>query len=782
MNKTDSNYIDPFRDKTKLPEQENLKTKKVSDIEKKTSQVEKKIDKKSVEPQIKLKALSKEEEIASRLKQYVKIPEVLQDLNKEQQKQLFQACLKDYQAALDAYEATVAEICFTDPEAQKFAKDLCQRMSSLVTAYRKIEKLGDKDRTSGPVFISELKDKIIFARFFGNTAMGIGSVGYNPLVIQKAINEGNLREEMTLAYCTVFSFLLDEILKDNLTVAYINEQLEIDKAGFQIDADLIKKERAEQGRLIKPIEQVTKFRDTEKGRTKKEGRKVYEDFTGPKLKDIKGLSLNEARAALEDSVITKDELDHIQKGNLQTEREKELSERRVKWISGSRAWTIDEGSSYAKEVKALGLSPFSMVTGPSGTTDGFLHVAKYLGMGDRLSSGVKALTAWMVPGHDHSLHEILLIANEYGIPYEGKPGDVEKCFDEEMNVKVKSKLEEEGITLPGNCFTEEYQKQVAIRLGFESNLSLEFKEVAQQVQVPKELKSIKGDTKLQQFNYRLRQLEAEVIAIEKKLNDLFKTKPKDEYKKLSAELYDVKNSIVKEFDKEMLAKMKYVKKTYPDNPVYAMANPRILEKGTLVFTAGQPEKMTRLLEKGFVWIEENSATAFSDTFKAVGKWGENEMGEKGHYFSRDTAAYLSDELPSALECQLNESMDGVGILPIYELKTAKFTPEQIEKGYRQLQNEYAFLQNDGLPPKDTEIVFLYPEGKLRPVGINFNTGERYSLEGYYELIMGEETEVKLHESWDAKPEPVTSEEIIMKTGRNEEKEEDEISFDNGLEV
>ncbi len=359
----------------------------------------------------------------------------------------------------------MAFILLKNPEAQQFASQLCQRIGKLIEAYRKIEEEHrPTQNTRQPglnSILCELKDKLAFARFFGNTAMGGGSIGYNPLTIQKVVKEGSLREQMTLAYCTVFSFLLDEVLKDEETIRKVNEKLKEMKVGFQLNVELIEKERKEIGSLICPIERVTKFRNIEKARLARPQPHIGEEPKGLKLSEIPGLTLSEARAGLEE-YISQEEFEAMQRGEI---KGKKLGERRIKWMSGSDYWKVGEESTFAKEVKSLGLGSSAMLAGPSGTSDGFLHVAKYMGLENSLKQGVMALIGWMVPTRDHSMHEVLIAASDYILSYKGKPEDFDHLFDETIMEQVRSSLHAQGYQMPSYYLLENHQRKVADQLG-----------------------------------------------------------------------------------------------------------------------------------------------------------------------------------------------------------------------------------------------------------------------------------------------------------------------------
>jgi hypothetical protein len=766
------------------------------------------------------------------------LSENLKDLPVEDQEKIINECVKEFEKAYDAYEKAIGNILMEDPKAKDFAAQLSQRMAKTVEASQQI---AEEDKSSNNphrpelnVILPELKEKLVYARFFGNTAYGSGSIGYNPLTIQRTIENGTLREQMTLSYCTVFSFILNEILKDKATIERINKKLKENNARFQFNTELIEKERKEIGKLLLPIERVSQFR--ERGRIAREKMR-YPEPQGPKISEIKGLTLREARAGLEDYVKEKD-FQAMQKG--EEKARKKLGERHLKWISGKSYWKVEEESAFAKDTKKLGLPSSSMIAGPSGTSDGFLHMAKYVGLEDQkaLKEGTKALVGWMVPSEDHSLHEILLAASDYGFPYQGKPNELDHLFDEETMQKVRYNLESRGEHMPTYYLSANHQHAVAERLGIqvknsepaevkEGDLSKILQQALEGVPIPNDVQSIQMTEELRAYNLKLRQLEAKFQAIsqyevpkeqiQKEISQHEKEIVKYQrflqgYQQLSTEeqedstyeIEDLKNlirkeqetldkakrelldnpvwtqavelkqQIIKDYEKLYLEKVVYVNQTYQDNPVYAFAIPRTLvpDEDDFICAGGGSPKMNKLLEKGFVWDEAEPATVFANDFGGA-TWGEkkglaapqertghegNEMGEKGHYFSKisltkSEAGYLSGDLPVALVCKLKNPVEGASISSVSELKALGFSAENIDKGYRKLQKEYAFVQNAGLGIKETEVAILRPQAKLIPQEIitleltpQGEIIKKHYIQDYFQNIVKQKMP-KLHDSW-----------------------------------
>lgn len=293
---------------------------------------------------------------------------------------------------------------------------------------------------------------------------------------------------------------------------------------------------------------------------------------------------------------------------------------------------------------------------------------------------------------------------------------------------------------------------------------------AEAVQDPGSLRGIQMTPQLSSFNLSLRKLEAKMIALETFRDDLIKAKTGGAQQALE-EVRSEQTRIREEYNKLQVMKVMHVKQNYASKDrVYAMAIPQVLPKGLIVCTAGTPAKMTKILKnEGFEWPENAPATCFGHAAE-VGQFGDNEMGDKGRYFSIGLPAYLGDAYPEFLECELTADMHGISIMYVTELRAQfnkaqpiveGFTPEEIEAGYRRLQKNYPFLQADGLPPKDSEVVFMRTEQKLLPKEIKV---EDPNIDHLFSSKQQITDAYPLHPSWHA-PAQLVEESVSMRTGQ-----------------
>jgi hypothetical protein len=341
-------------------------------------------------------------------------------------------------------------------------------------------------------YSAELMEKMRWISAYGTEAESAGSVGYLLSSIDTAIQEGNLREQMTLQH-TAYKYLLTAFASDPTIVSEINDELRKLPEGqaFQLDEEMIGRER-KAGALAKQLDIVSAVRERGERKELLPPTHTKEEYSAyikrresrPKISEVPEMTEREKRAALEDYQIKRtlgpdadrDKLSLMEEGVYEEPGEKS-GDRRVQWISGSELYTIKTGSQFALETKYLGDMPLR--TGPSGSGDFDLHFARYLGVDDEksLKDGVLALAGWMIPAKDHSLHEILLVGAEHldSAGYKHSPlaryrdsllnGSLEVyenfSDDPKFTKDLSNILSDEGRMKPGYYLSQEHQEVVA---------------------------------------------------------------------------------------------------------------------------------------------------------------------------------------------------------------------------------------------------------------------------------------------------------------------------------
>lgn len=289
-------------------------------------------------------------------------------------------------------------------------------------------------------------------------------------------------------------------------------------------------------------------------------------------------------------------------------------------------------------------------------------------------------------------------------------------------------------------------------------------EEASKIEQPASLAGIVETRELKNYNYQLRQIEAQVYRLSQYLHEPNpRADRKAAIRELNKELHDQYSKLQKE-------KEKYVKRAYPNNPVYAMAVSQVLPTGSTLYTCGTEQKIENIIEaQGFTrWVQNAPATCYGKNF-VKNAWGYNEMGEKGYYFSiktddanpypylGSTGHYVNPNnvmveftYTHALKCELSKNLQGVTVPSITELrKEFNFTSNELEYGYNQIHKNYPFLQSQGLYPKDTEVVFTASGKALKPVGIvTYNELDESTVESnLHQYYNGKGRNCRIHSSW-----------------------------------
>ncbi len=141
--------------------------------------------------------------------------------------------------------------------------------------------------------------------------------------------------------------------------------------------------------------------------------KSREDFGSNMRKEVKGVTTR-----------TTDEL----RDTGLSEREKafqfadkpnsDLKGETLKWREGATNWQINDNNPWVKNAKQSLKMP--IVAGPSGTMTRMLQLWEWLSKPTAIEDRRLAVLAWMLNANDHTFHEMMLAAVDYGMPY--RPG------------------------------------------------------------------------------------------------------------------------------------------------------------------------------------------------------------------------------------------------------------------------------------------------------------------------------------------------------------------------
>lgn len=397
---------------------------------------------------------------ATEIAKQIKFDPELEELSVEQKQEIVDECIESYQESVKVFETTIAELAAKHSDSKKFAEELVERVGKIAKAYQEI--LIEDNKSLSPV-IKELKIRLVSNFIFASEGTGTGSIGFNPIAIEKAMKNGSFREQMTLA-CSCFWQALPKIFEKPEMIDKINAKLDAEDVAFQINTEALdeKRKTAKKGEnptvsFFAQSKPLALFRQSG-GRIRNERSKEL----GSKFKDLKDLTIREARATL-GTYISEKEFKAMKEGR---EEGVDLGEHRVQWVRGKDLYRVNEKTDFFKKAVALGGLP--IVTGPSGTTHEYMLAIKYLNMNGFEKSGILALTGWMVRAGDHSYHEIKEAATWHGVDYTPGPDSFENVYPDDpgFQKELNNSMQKQGKTLPGDCLKSEHQLQIAKKLRF----------------------------------------------------------------------------------------------------------------------------------------------------------------------------------------------------------------------------------------------------------------------------------------------------------------------------
>lgn len=415
------------------------------------------------EPSSTLKSSAPKHPEVSQIADKMKLSPKLDELTSKQKEKVVNECIKSYTASVAAFEEIIGNLSAEHPDAKEFAMEMVQRLFSVTEAYKEVLLEDNPDSKTMSSLNRELTVKLgALSEFFGD-ATGTGSVGSNPMAIKNALNHGELREQLTLIYTPLWG-VLPSVLEKPAIVDRVNVKLNEKGAGFQLNTEEINKKREQSTPNSPPV--ITFFSQAKPlAEFRKAGGRLNNTNPAPdapKAKDIQDLTLREYRATI-DPYITETQFEAMKKGEAQG---KEWGEHRVQWVRGKDLFKINENSDFYQQSVQLGKLP--VVTGPSGTTDGYLLGVNYLNMKEYEHKAMLALTGWMVRSGDHTLHEIKEAGTWHGIDYTPGPDTFENAYpdDPKFQENIKTAMKNEGHELPGEYLKDDYQVKMAQKLGF----------------------------------------------------------------------------------------------------------------------------------------------------------------------------------------------------------------------------------------------------------------------------------------------------------------------------
>ncbi|MDP1880587.1 MAG: hypothetical protein Q8K60_06580 [Parachlamydiaceae bacterium] len=394
------------------------------------------------EPVRKINFYSELPQEKNNIQDYVQLDRKLDHLTDQQKEKILDDCIGAYKESIQCFEQAIINVCNHHPDAKSFADELCNRLYTFMKAYHEI--LIETNQELTP-FQKEIMTRLHALSEFATDGTGTGSVGFNPLAVEKVLENGTFREKMMLIYTGIY--FLQRIDFNEEMVKKVNQILPND---FQLNTEVIAKDREQGKGFIVKNQNVLDFRNND-GRLLKDSSEPQEDRLH--IKDVENLTVREMRAMLQDYVSPKDF------NELKYANQSKFSNKKVSWIRGKDLFKLNPESDFVKKAIALGSIP--LLTGPSGTADEYLQACDYFNMQNFKDKALVALVGWMGSGGDHSVHEIRVAASWHGIEYPEGPKAFENFYSKDLMQQIENEMLKSNYHLPSFYLSFEFQNEMA---------------------------------------------------------------------------------------------------------------------------------------------------------------------------------------------------------------------------------------------------------------------------------------------------------------------------------
>ncbi len=323
------------------------------------------------------------------------------------------------------YERRLGIYGFNHPKAKTAASKMMHKVRDAVIG----------KNTEG----KEYREELVKA-FGGSEAKYAGNVGKDYLAISGVLENGNLREKMTGIYNAMFGSLKAYIMQAFKAKAWA----EMAERGF--DVKKIKKRKGQLGPFSKARNffgnwgAADLYRDPGNPLDRKEGFtpsavKKRPSLFGWRLSNVSflGGAVRDKRRGDITSKRTVESLENEGVGLSMREMQLmfpgtltfpgagyvNVKDKALKWEEGGNRWKPNLKNPWVRRIqKRLGMP---VVAGPSGTMLRMFQIWDWLGgrQGVPAEDWRLAVMSWMLVENDHSFHEMMMTARQYGLPYTG---------------------------------------------------------------------------------------------------------------------------------------------------------------------------------------------------------------------------------------------------------------------------------------------------------------------------------------------------------------------------
>ena len=287
------------------------------------------------------------------------------------------------------YEKNLGRFAFNHPKANTAAESMLNKMTTVL--------IRDAEKDS-------LEYKKQAAKIFGKDKVSsAGQVGTDLDAVWGVLTQGNLRERLTAIYNAMFGAFK----------TYIGQAMK-DKAWAEM---------GERGLNTEKLKRRKRQLGMNPG-----AKDLYRDPGNPLDRKNFGSyeHVGSTRTAVEGfSERTVGELEQGQHGIGLSDREKalqfpdqeadEIGSEKVKWQEGGTYWKVNEKNKWVKKI--TGSLHMPVIAGPSGTMLKLMQLWEFLNKPISAPEWRLAVLGYMLSSNDHSFHEMMMTAADFGMPY-----------------------------------------------------------------------------------------------------------------------------------------------------------------------------------------------------------------------------------------------------------------------------------------------------------------------------------------------------------------------------
>ncbi len=287
------------------------------------------------------------------------------------------------------YERRLGRYAFNHGKANAAAKTMVDKMTGAM--------VGEVDENS------EEQQKKLVELYGRDKANSAGQVGANIKNVLGVLKEGNLRERLTALMNAMFgpfkTYVL-QAMKDSAWGEMGDKGLNVEKLKrrkrqlrFNIGAKDIFRDPGN------PLDRKKYGSYEYTGKTRFAQEKTSERTVGELEQGPFSIGLSEREKSLQ----------------FPGQKDEDLEDEKLKWMEGGTYWAVNHSNKWVKKIENSLHMP--VIAGPSGSMLRMFQTWEYLNKPVSAEDWRLAVLAWMLSSNDHSFHEMMLTAADFGLPY-----------------------------------------------------------------------------------------------------------------------------------------------------------------------------------------------------------------------------------------------------------------------------------------------------------------------------------------------------------------------------